>query len=68
MTQFLPEVQSLVMDEQLRSLTSKLPDMSMESAEDVPTSIHKAIMDSECAAYIMVYFSSHGNIQFICLW
>lgn len=60
MTQFLPDIESLIMDEQIRSLTQKLPDGIAESAEDIPTSLHNMIAESEAAAYIMTYYASHG--------
>ena len=65
LTQFLPAIESLMLDEQIRSHTLKLPDSFVESAEDIPSSLHNMITDNETAAYIMVYYASHGMSQVI---
>lgn len=50
-----------MVDEQIRSLNAKLLDGNIEAAEEIPTTLHSVIVDSEPAAYIMVYFASHGT-------
>ena len=60
-TQFLPDIESLMVDEQIRAMTQRLPDGMAESAEDIPTSLHNIIAESETAAYIMTYYASHGT-------
>ncbi|XP_067933614.1 negative elongation factor B-like isoform X2 [Watersipora subatra] len=59
-TQFLPAIESLMVDEQIRSHSQRLPDAVVESAEDIPSTLHKTITDNETAAYIMVYYASHA--------
>lgn len=60
-TQFLPDIEMLMVDEQIRSLTQKLPDSLVESAEDIPASLHNMVAEYETAAYIISYYASHGK-------
>lgn len=64
-TQFLPAVESLMLDEQIRAHAQRLPDALVESAEDIPSTLHKMITEDETVAYIMVYYASHGTSYYV---
>lgn len=52
-----------MVDEQIRTYSQRLPDSLVESAADIPSPLHSMITENETAAYVMVYYASHGKPQ-----
>ena len=61
MTQFLADIELLMVDEHIRSAMSKLPDALVEQAEELSPSLFSIITESDVAANVMVYYAIHGK-------